>query len=275
MTEPEPLFNENEVSAANQHLERVGFPLSSEGAELRLLGSPEPFLAYTVAAHKVLATAESGDVVGASAEMTAIIDRIETWVDKSLASEDGTPIKPACVQGCYFCCSIRTSVFGPEALRIENYVGQRFSPREQSETRERLAKYLKIAQPLSAKERFFKPLLCPLNKDGLCTVYPVRPSACRIHHSYSVEQCEAAYNDWTNEHPIPRNAMRKYCGEAVTLAFADVLDYLDLDDRTFELAEAVTTALTSENVKNDYNSGQNVFESAFLPELHLIADRAR
>lgn len=275
MTEPEPLFTENEISAARQHLERISFPLSSEGAELQLLGSPEPFIAYTVAAHRVLAAAEENSLISATVEMATIIDKIEAWVDKSLAAEDETPIKPACVQGCFFCCSIRTSVFGPEALRIEEYVRERFTTAEKDELREQLNQYLEIAQTFPPRERFFRPLLCPLNKDGACTVYTARPSACRIHHSYSVDQCEAAFNDWKGEHPIPRSAMRKYCGESVTLAFADVLDFLDLDDRTFELAEAVTITLDSARVAEQFGSGENVFESAFLPEVHLIADSAR
>jgi len=270
------LFTPEELDNARWHLENAGFPLSSEAAELHLLNAAEPFHAYTFAASACLKAFEdhedSRKLIETARKSAEVIDRIEQWVNESLASEGEEPVQVACKAGCNFCCFIRVSALAPEALRIADHIEKHFTKEVRDETLISIDRFLAIATTMTPRERFLKPTLCPLNKNGLCTVYDVRPAACRSHHSYSVEQCQIAFDDWEKEHPIIRSAMRKYCSEAIVLALSDVLDFLEIDPRSLELPEALKIALETPGAEPQCRSGEDVFGAAYLEDVHEVAD---
>lgn len=90
----------------------------------------------------------------------------------------------ACTEGCAYCCTDagRIDCTTLEALRIHEYMGQMARPRRRD-----LKKTLK--RDIRRREAG-KPNPCPfLAKTRACTIYPLRPLACR--RIYSLHRCSA------------------------------------------------------------------------------------
>lgn len=94
-----------------------------------------------------------------------------------------TPHTP-CVKGCNHCCYMAVAVSDFEASMISLYLNRskqemagvsidRYS--EPSNTEATVKKYTGVACSL-------------LGEDGKCTVYPVRPIACRTHHNLAMDE---------------------------------------------------------------------------------------
>jgi Fe-S-cluster containining protein len=92
-----------------------------------------------------------------------------------------TPFTP-CGGGCSHCCHMATALSGFEARMIGTYVG-----REPA----RLGREMKADRDVQAQliDRF-TGVPCPFLEGGRCTVYAVRPIACRIHHSMNDDETD-------------------------------------------------------------------------------------
>ena len=85
-----------------------------------------------------------------------------------------TPHTP-CANGCSHCCHMATNVSGYEARMIGRYVGR--EPRALGRDG---AAGDGLAEELRGR---YTGVACTFLVDGRCSVYPVRPIACRLHHS--------------------------------------------------------------------------------------------
>lgn len=121
----------------------------------------------------------------------------------ALAARQGLQIY--CKAGCSTCCEIMVMCYRPEALAIAAWLNQ---PENQA-TRERfLAAYpawraavgdtperltRRFASGAQAEydalhmEQWRKRVLCAFNHEGRCTIYPVRPLACRNAHALDTD----------------------------------------------------------------------------------------
>lgn len=80
----------------------------------------------------------------------------------------------ACRQGCNWCCHQAVTITSLEAAEIAKHTGipAVSLKTDFSQTREGMVeKYRKVA--------------CPFLKDGICSIYEVRPSPCRTHYNLS------------------------------------------------------------------------------------------
>ena len=91
-----------------------------------------------------------------------------------------------CRKGCFHCCSQPVGVSGYEVRAIERFTGRKAIPQHRGG----------IPQPglLESMRKRFTGQACTFLKSGRCTIYPVRPIACRLHHSLmsSPEPCDTA-----------------------------------------------------------------------------------
>lgn len=240
------LFEINDLRDATERLRQAAFPETEAAQELQSLPIQEPYWAYTVAASETLRTADPAPLVA------RLIDRIGEWVDEAL-TEGPQPVKVACQLGCHFCCFIRVNVLAPEVKATARAI----PTEKRAAVTKRIETFIREASALDAKTRFLKPMLCPLNEEGLCVVYNERPLACRSHHSFSRDECEASFKNWEDDLPITRHTVRKVCCEAAIEGFADALAFLGQDNRPLELAEALQIAL----------AGRDDFNAAFRPDI--------
>lgn len=104
----------------------------------------------------------------------------------------------ACRQGCHFCCHLPVETTIPQVLLIADRLRDTLDPAQMQDLRRRMDQYeAKAAGHPSGKGL----ALCPLNVDGACSVYEVRPTTCRSFNSTDSSACERALaNDW--ESPI-------------------------------------------------------------------------
>ena len=87
----------------------------------------------------------------------------------------------ACHKGCALCCALRVTATAPEVLLIDRYMRVRSKAlaRVGIDLAERIAG---AAAPGQKRSRARKNR-CPFTAKGICTIYRVRPFACRGHAS--------------------------------------------------------------------------------------------
>jgi Fe-S-cluster containining protein len=95
------------------------------------------------------------------------------------AEADGRPIQ--CRSGCAACCAFRVEIGALEAREIALHL--RMNGRDTPGLRLKLASAAKFGQKRNPEQHFAAGRACPLlDERGRCTVYEVRPAACRIHN---------------------------------------------------------------------------------------------
>jgi Fe-S-cluster containining protein len=81
----------------------------------------------------------------------------------------------ACSRGCSECCHMSTKLSGHEAAKIGRFLGR--EPRRLGRGRKALPG---LADELRVR---YTGVPCPFLAAGRCAIYPVRPIACRTHHT--------------------------------------------------------------------------------------------
>ena len=84
-----------------------------------------------------------------------------------------------CAQQCSHCCHMAVTILDEEAKRIAQFLGRRYEKQAHYKTAMDVAEY---------HDRVITKYLrvpCTFLKAGKCSVYEVRPFACRLHHTVS------------------------------------------------------------------------------------------
>src|SRR4051812_46037862 len=110
------------------------------------------------------------------------------------ACHDGHRV--ACRSGCTYCCTVPVAASAPEVLAIATFVRERFDEGRQTALDRRVEANIAATDGMDMSRRDRVRLDCPFLEAGKCSVYEVRPVACRGYSSYSVEDCREDY-----EHP--------------------------------------------------------------------------
>lgn len=101
----------------------------------------------------------------------------------------------ACAKGCNHCCYMAVAVSDYEADMIGRYLGR---------DKATVAGTDIVNFELRGTVEKFSGTPCPmLAADGKCSVYPVRPVACRNHHNVAADEsnCVVAGHDYTKTLP--------------------------------------------------------------------------
>jgi Fe-S-cluster containining protein len=101
----------------------------------------------------------------------------------------------ACKAGCGHCCHVLVSVTAPEALTILDHLKSSLSAAALNRLRTRVTEFCTQTRGLSAAERFSPDLPCVFLDDDRCSIYPVRPFACRGMNSLDAGECETRLHD--------------------------------------------------------------------------------
>ncbi|MGN5353166.1 YkgJ family cysteine cluster protein [Ralstonia sp. L16] len=95
--------------------------------------------------------------------------KVYALVDKLVEAAD--PFT-ACKRGCSACCHINVNITDVEAQIIEEATGRR---------------YKRLTAPIAHPESSFTGAPCPFLVDSVCSIYSVRPFACRHHMSFNLD----------------------------------------------------------------------------------------
>jgi hypothetical protein len=102
----------------------------------------------------------------------------------------------ACKAGCDHCCYQVVGATPPEVLAIVHHLRQTRSSEELERLREHVATLFERAHGLSSNERFSPEHPCAFLKEGgSCSIYEVRPLACRGMNSLDAVECATRLRD--------------------------------------------------------------------------------
>ncbi|HET7538652.1 MAG TPA: YkgJ family cysteine cluster protein [Polyangiaceae bacterium] len=195
----------------------------------------------------------------------------------------------ACRAGCDHCCHQPVGLTPPEALAIAAHLRRTSSPEQLAAVAARLSQRAKETRGLSSAERFSPDHPCPFLDGARCSIYEVRPLACRGMNSLDAEDCKLRLRD-----PAARAAFlargsggRSFmepirASHAVSAGLQLSLSELyGLDMRPLELTWALDALLNGPGSSTaDWLSGERAFESALggdnaVPELSGVRPPAR
>ena len=101
----------------------------------------------------------------------------------------------ACQAGCDHCCYQSVGATPPEALAIWDYLRGTLSKAELATVAARLAGAHARTRSLSSSDRFSPEHPCPFLQSGRCSIYEVRPLACRGMNAFDADQCSKRLRD--------------------------------------------------------------------------------
>lgn len=102
---------------------------------------------------------------------------------------------PACHSGCAHCCYQAVGVSVPEVLAIHEHLLATRSSAELELLTQKLRKLDDVTRGMTPAARFSPELPCPFLEQQRCTIYEVRPLACRGTNSLDAAACEQNLHD--------------------------------------------------------------------------------
>ncbi len=181
-----------------------------------------------------------------------------------MEAEDYPPI--ACHKGCSTCCTLRVTATAPEVLLIARYIAHTDQVNTELNLANRVAKANQTTRGLNEEQRVKLRRRCPFIMKGACTIYPVRPLACRGHACYDAKACIDAASGKIDEIPIsePHRLFRGLVQNALQSALRDAGYAWHL----YELNQALTLALNDNSSLKRWADGEAVFESARIEDIN-------
>jgi len=133
----------------------------------------------------------------------------------------------ACKVGCYYCCCYEVVLTPAEALLLGNHVKQTCSEGALAELMKKIDRTLHLRDGRGVEERakVLHDTPCIFLASGKCSVYDVRPFACRALHSLDGRKCKEAvmarrriveFTGYTHRHYVfqtAKAALRQFCEE--------------------------------------------------------------
>src|SRR3954469_16168657 len=176
------------------------------------------------------------------------------------ACHDGHRI--ACRSGCTYCCLGPVAASALEVLAIATFVRERFDEERQAALGRRIEANISATEGMDMSQRDRVRLDCPFLEAGNCTVYEVRPVACRGYSSYSVEDCREDF-----EHPgtgveIPTNGLRELVYGAIREGLAVACKMASVEHRLLELVRAYRIISENPTLAEAWRSRPGAFEAA-------------
>lgn len=163
----------------------------------------------------------------------------------------------ACAAGCNHCCRSPVGVVAAEAVLIADFVDRTFTAEARLALDQRM---VAREAALAHADRIQTHLLCPLNVDGQCTVYDVRPYNCRMFHSFDVDACERYFVAGERQRGVPIDPVRRQFDRLIVASANVALSAMRLDMRMLELMPALTLALAAGAERCDrFAAGDDLF----------------
>jgi Fe-S-cluster containining protein len=179
---------------------------------------------------------------------------------RHVAKQWPSPSRMACAEGCCFCCYQPVDITAPEALAMAAYLRSQLAEKDLDTLRARLAVTTATLRDLSYEAHAQAKIPCVLLVDGVCSVYPSRPFACRAWNSTSVTRCQEIFDHGDPITMIPPIEMDVY--ESIWEVAQGVMDGLrraGVDSTSYELHSALQRALDTPDAARRWVQGEDVF----------------
>ena len=171
-----------------------------------------------------------------------------------------TGAKLVCRAGCSLCCWLRVDVYAPEVFLIADTLRKQLPPPELAALLKRLASHADTVTRMTVFEHVTRNVACPLSRDGWCSIYAVRPHACRRHHSQDLAACQFTFDHPDNlEAPGAHHRdLFRDLTEGMGL-HAAVYEYFGFDDTIYELGSALEEALSDPDCWQRWSRKERAF----------------
>ncbi|TLX72415.1 YkgJ family cysteine cluster protein [Labilibacter sediminis] len=136
---------------------------------------------------------------GMQIQYTEIGKLIQSFAQRT--HEQNKPI--ACSKGCKWCCFQPVYLTTQEAILINEFVLQSFDKAKLASLKSKAQKKLKKTKDLTEEGKQKIKHACPFLFENACSIYPVRPMACRIYLSSDVESCKRNYEATNKKDEFP------------------------------------------------------------------------
>jgi len=133
-------------------------------------------------------------------EMHSAIDELINSVT-TLAQKHTQSIH--CKKGCEYCCHQPVFALEFEMQFINSFIKNNFTKKRQKEIREKANENRLKLVGLDKTQILNSKQPCSLLANGACSVYKVRPMACRIYLSTDVNSCISFYNNPNDKSNFP------------------------------------------------------------------------
>lgn len=176
-----------------------------------------------------------------------------------MLKENGIRLTVACKNGCAWCCYQNVEVTIPEAILIAVETGMPDDSRGGAVD--------KVAPRIEEVDGFDRVKIaeaCPfLGSDNSCTIYEVRPIACRTFFSPDAERCQKAFeaaiqNDSTKT--VTSYGMTQFAGCALRAAIHDISKALGLQHEDVDLVSTVASIRNDPTLIDRWAEGKHVFK---------------
>ncbi len=115
--------------------------------------------------------------------------------------QEGKPIK--CENGCSWCCYQPVYMTTQEVILIFEFIHQVFDDQQRNKILSNAQAKFKLTKGLKEEQKQKIKFACPFLVDGSCSIYSVRPMACRIYLSSDKESCKRKFDSPGDESIIP------------------------------------------------------------------------
>jgi Fe-S-cluster containining protein len=157
-----------------------------------------------------------------------------------------------CKAGCSHCCSARVEAIAPEIFLIAAEL-ENLSPEERNASIARLEAHIAAADARDAS--WHTRTSCPFLVEHLCSIYAVRPAACRKAHSLDVRSCEA------HAPSIPQDLGVALKAEALIQGMSGAYCARGFDGSRHELVRSVLLCLREPSTQARWFNGEEVFDT--------------
>lgn len=176
------------------------------------------------------------------------------------ACRDGHRV--ACRSGCTYCCTFPVAASAPEVLAIASFVRERFDGERRAALNARVEANIAATAGMDMRRRDRVRPDCPFLEAGRCTVYEVRPVACRGYSSYSVDDCRKDFENPGAGVEVHANALRELVYGAIREGLAVACKSASVEHRLLELVRAYKIATEDPTLAETWRSRPEAFETA-------------
>jgi Fe-S-cluster containining protein len=163
----------------------------------------------------------------------------------------------ACQRGCSYCCHGYVSATAPQIFAAAEAIRTHALSFEAA--CDRIRATATRVSGLDWRTRISLREPCPLLADGACSIYSVRPLACRGYVSLSVAACKRAYDELTDDVLIP--PAYASVRSALESALRAALKACGLPAVSYELTAALAQALDGPDAEARWLEGDAVFDA--------------
>ena len=152
----------------------------------------------------------------------------------------------ACKKGCSWCCYKQVGVSPLEVFLIAEHLKNKRMKISLEDIKSRLTALDQITNGLTSEARLSSQLPCAFLVEDSCSIYEVRPLACRGGNSIDADLCR--------RHAVPFNVMRTL-REGLTTG----MKKWDLGQEKLELTAATRIALQEKDALKNWIAGKDIF----------------